>query len=76
MMDAQTVGRILLVVGIVIVIIGGLLLLFGRTFDGFPGTLRIEGQGFSCVVPILASIFLSIVLTVVLNVIVRLINRP
>lgn len=75
-MDYQSLGKILLAVGIVIVVAGGLLVLFGRTFDGFPGTLRFEGQGFSCVVPILASILLSIVLTVVLNVVIRLINRP
>ena len=75
-MDYQSLGKILLVVGVVILVIGGLLVLFGRTFDGFPGTLRVEGQGFSCVVPILASIMLSIVLTVVLNIVIRLINRP
>ena len=75
-MDYQSLGKILLVVGIVIVVIGGLLVLFGRSFGGFPGTLRIEGQGFSCVVPILASILLSIVLTIVLNLVIRLINRP
>jgi uncharacterized membrane-anchored protein YitT (DUF2179 family) len=76
MMDAQTIGRILLVVGVMVVIIGSVLVLFGRTFDNFPSTIRIEGQGFSCVVPILASILLSIVGTIVLNVIIRLINRP
>jgi hypothetical protein len=76
MMDAQTIGRILLVVGAIILILGGLLLLFGRTFDGLPGTIRIEGSGFSCVIPVLASILLSVVLTVVLNLIVRFINRP
>lgn len=75
-MDAQTIGRILLVVGVVVVIIGGVLVLFGRAFDNFPGTIRIEGQGFSCIVPILASILLSIIGTIVLNVIIRLINRP
>ncbi len=75
-MDYQSLGKILLAVGIVIVVIGGVFLLFGRSLNGFPGTLRIEGQGFSCVVPILASILLSIVLTIVLNVVARLINRP
>lgn len=75
-MDAQMLGRILLVVGVAILIIGGILVLFGRTFDGFPGTIRIEGSGFSCVIPVLASILLSVILTVVLNLIVRFINRP
>jgi hypothetical protein len=73
-MDFQSLGRILLVVGAVIIVLGGLLLVFGR--GGLPGTIRIEGQGFSCAIPILASILLSIVLTVVLNIVVRWINRP
>lgn len=76
-MDFQTIGRILLVIGIVVVILGLALMLLGRSgFLSLPGTLRIEGQGFSCVVPILASIVLSILLTVVLNIIIRYINRP
>ena len=74
-MDMQSLGRILLVVGAVIIVLGGLLLLFGR--DGnLPGTIRVEGQGFSCAIPILVSIILSIVLTVVLNIVARWINRP
>ena len=75
-MDAQMLGRILLVVGAAILILGGILLLFGRTFGGFPGTIRIEGSGFTCLIPIVASILLSIILTVVVNLIVRFINRP
>lgn len=76
-MDFQALGRILLVVGAVIIVLGGVLMLLGRFGGGeFPGTIRIEGQGFSCAIPILASIILSIVLTVVLNLIARWINRP
>ena len=75
-MDLQALGRILLVIGVVIVIIGGLLALFGRSFENLPGTIRVEGQGFSCAIPILASIILSVLLTVVLNIVIRLINRP
>lgn len=75
-MDAQSLGRILLVIGAVILVLGGILLLFGRSFDGFPGTLRVEASGFSCIVPVLASIILSIVLTIVVNLIIRLINKP
>jgi hypothetical protein len=77
-MDFQTIGRILLVIGIIIVLFGLALMLFGRSgfLSNLPATLRIEGQGFSCIIPILASIVLSILLTVVLNIIIRFINRP
>jgi len=40
-----------------------------------PGTLRIEGQGFTCFFPVVAMIFLSVVLTVVLNIVIRLMNH-
>lgn len=66
----------MLVVGAVILIIGGLIVLFGNSLGGFPGTIKVEAQGFSCIVPILVSIILSIVLTVVVNIVIRMINKP
>jgi hypothetical protein len=80
-MDYQALGRILLVMGIVIAILGGLLILLGNTpllksVGSLPGDIRIEGKGFSCLFPVVSMILLSIVLTIVLNIIVRLINRP
>jgi hypothetical protein len=75
-MDIQSLGKILLAVAALVAIVGVTLLLFGDRLNGFPGTLRVEGQGFTCIVPILASILLSIVGTIVLNLIIRWINRP
>jgi hypothetical protein len=79
-MDLNTVGRITLIIGIVIAILGGLLMLAARlpffsNLGSLPGDIHIEGQGFSCVVPIVSMILISIVLTIVLNIVVRLINR-
>ncbi len=71
-------GRWLMLAGIVITAMGGIVWLLGKIPWGgkdLPGTIRIEGSGFSCVFPVLASIVLSLVLTVVLNVIVRLIHK-
>jgi len=70
-------GKMLVLGGAVMVLIGGLVWLLAR-FPGlsrFPGTIRIERPGFTCVVPLLASLLLSIVLTIVLNIIVRFLNR-
>lgn len=80
-MDFQSIGRVLLIIGIVVAIFGGLLMLLGNTpilknFGSLPGDIRIERPGFTCVFPIVSMILLSIVLTVVLNIIIRLINRP
>ena len=77
-MDLQLIGRLLLVVGLGIAGLGGLLLVLGRFFNlgGLRGDIRIEGQGFTCFVPIVSMILLSVVLTILLNIIIRVINRP
>ena len=80
-MDINAVGRVVLIIGIVVAILGGLLMLAARlpffnNLGSLPGDIRIEGQGFSCFIPIVSMILVSVVLTIVLNIIVRLINRP
>ncbi|MBZ0277615.1 MAG: DUF2905 domain-containing protein [Anaerolineae bacterium] len=77
-MDIQSIGRLLVILGIGVALLGGLLMLLGRLpfFGNLPGDIRIQGQGFSCFVPIVSMILLSIILTVILNIIVRFINRP
>ncbi len=79
-MDISTVGRILLIMGLGITLLGGLLLLMGRipvvaTFIEAT-TLRIGNNGFTCITPIGLMIFISIILTILANIIIRLINRP
>lgn len=63
--------------GIVILAVGGIIWLAGRFLgnQSFPGTLHIDFQGGSCVIPILACIVISVVLTVVLNVVARWLGR-
>ncbi len=80
-MDPQSVGRVLLVVGLIVTVVGGLLLAFGRSglfsaIGNLPGDIRVQGQGFTCLVPIVSSILISVVLTIVLNLIIRFLNRP
>ena len=71
------VGKLLVVFGATIALVGGLLWLFSRLgFVGrLPGDIRIERPGLTCLIPLASSIILSIVLTVVLNVVVRLLRR-
>jgi hypothetical protein len=70
-------GRWMLIAGIVIAIIGGIIWLLSRIpgINQIPGTIKIQGSGFTCLIPLLASIVISIVLTVVLNLIARLLNH-
>ena len=78
MLDFQGFGRLLLLVGGTITLIGLVLMVGGRFFPWLgrlPGDIRYQGENVSCFVPIVTSILLSIVLTVVLNLIIRLLNR-
>jgi hypothetical protein len=65
----QDLGRLLLVLGVLLAVIGGGLMLFGRFH--LPGDLTFRSGGVTIYVPIATGIILSIVLTVVLNVIFR-----
>lgn len=77
MVSLETIGRWMIIGGIGIAVVGGLILLAARFFPNLsqlPGTIRIQGAGFTCVFPLLASIVLSIVLTILLNIFARLIK--
>jgi hypothetical protein len=65
----QDIGRLLLVFCVLLALIGGALMLFGRFH--LPGDLTFRTGGVTVYVPIATSIILSIVLTVVLNVVFR-----
>ena len=65
----QDVGRLLLVFGVLLVVIGGGLMLFGRFH--LPGDFTFRSGNVTVYVPIATSIVLSIVFTVVLNLMLR-----
>lgn len=80
-MDLQSIGRLLLIIGVGIAILGGLLMLSAnlpllRNLGSLPGNIRVEGQGFTCIVPVVSMLLLSVLLTIIINVVIRLINRP
>ncbi len=71
-------ARILILMGIALLVIGGLVYLVARTglpLGRLPGDIRIERDNFSCFFPIVTMIILSVVLTIALNLIVRFLNK-
>lgn len=65
-------GRILLVTGLAIAVIGGLLVLANRVGLGrLPGDIVWRGENWTVYVPLGWMIVLSVVLTVVLNLVFR-----
>ena len=65
-------GRILLVIGIVLVVVGGLAALGVRLpFGRLPGDIAIEGERGGFYFPIVTMISVSVVLTVLVNLFFR-----
>jgi hypothetical protein len=73
----ESIGKMLLILGGFIFVIGLILTFAGKIpyVGRLPGDIAIRRGGFSCYFPIVTSIVLSILLTIVLNVIVRLLKR-
>jgi hypothetical protein len=71
-------GRILIIVGLALLIVGGLLVLLPRVgiqLGRLPGDFRFDNGQITCLVPVATSILLSIILTVGLNLLIRFLNR-
>jgi hypothetical protein len=59
-------GRLLLVAGVLMIVVGGALMLFGRFH--LPGDITFRSGSVTVYLPIATSLILSVILTVVLNV--------
>jgi hypothetical protein len=66
------IGRLLLVIGLVLVVVGGLAALGVRLpFGRLPGDIAIEGERGGIYIPIVTMIIVSVVLTIIVNLIAR-----
>lgn len=65
-------GRILLIVGVLLVVVGGLAAMGVRLpFGRLPGDIAIEGERGGVYVPIVTMLIVSVVLTVLFNLFLR-----
>ena len=65
-------GRVLLIIGIVLVVVGGLSALGVRLpFGRLPGDIAIEGERGGIYIPIVTMLVISVVLTIVVNLFLR-----
>jgi hypothetical protein len=66
------VGRIILVIGIVLVVLGGLAVMGVRLpFGHLPGDIAIEGENGAIYIPLGTMLLISLILTLVFNVFLR-----
>ncbi len=74
MQNLESIGRWILIIGVVIAIVGGIIWLLGRIpgLQNLPGTIKIQGSGITVIIPLLAMVVLSVVLTIVINIILRI----
>jgi hypothetical protein len=73
----EGLGKILLIIGGIIVILG-LILVFSNhiTFLGkLPGDIFVKRDGFSFYFPIVTLLILSILITIIVNVILHFLNK-
>lgn len=65
-------GRLLFVIGLVLVVVGGLAALGVRLpFGRLPGDIAIEGERGAIYIPIASMIVISVILTIVVNFFLR-----
>lgn len=76
-METEGIGRLLLILGGLMMLAGGVLLAVGRIpgLGRLPGDIVIQRDGFTFFFPVVTMILLSVILTVALNVVLRLFNR-
>ena len=70
-MDIQSLGKLIVVVGIFLVVFGSLILLFPKIpFIGrLPGDILIKRDNFTFFFPLASSIVISLIITIILNLI-------
>ena len=77
-MDAASVGKWTVLLGLGLVVTGGLVWLLARLgipLGRLPGDIHVKGEGTSFHFPIVTCIIVSIVLTLIVNIVARFLGR-
>ncbi len=74
----ESIGKYLIIGGIILVLVGGLVFLaakLGLPLGRLPGDIRIEGKNGSFYFPLTTCILISVVLSIILTVVSRLFRK-
>ena len=83
MSDWSQLGKILVLIGLIVAVLGGLIVLLGklpgvgafRWLGKLPGDISIQREHFTLYVPLATSVVISVVLTLLLIVLSRFLKR-
>lgn len=77
MNELGNLGKLTVLAGVALVLLGGLLWLLGKVplLGHLPGDIRIQRGNISCFFPLTTMILLSVLLTVILNIVLRLMRK-
>ena len=78
MTDFETMGRILLVGGVLLAVVGLLVMGAGRLglpFGRLPGDINLQRGGLTVFIPLVSCLLASLVLTVVVNLVLWILRR-
>ena len=71
-------GRIMVILGITLALIGAVILAAGRLFPwlgNLPGDFNFQGQNFKIYFPLATMLLISILVTILLNILIRIFRR-
>ena len=74
MSDLSRLGKLVVMAGAALLVLGGLIWLAGRipALGHLPGDIRLQRGNVSCFFPLTTMIIVSVLLTVILNILLRL----
>ena len=77
MMDFSNLGKLVALMGLGLLVLGGLIWLMGKwpLLGHLPGDIRIQRENMSCFFPLTTMLLVSIVLTLLLNILLRLLRK-
>ena len=72
-MATESLGRMLLYIGVLLVIVGGFFILAAKIpwFGRLPGDLTFRREGLTVLIPITTMVLVSLVLTLLMNIVYR-----
>ena len=74
----ESLARLLVILGLVLIVVGGIIFLFSRIgvpLGRLPGDIRIERGNMTCLIGLGTSLLLSVLLTVIINILLRMLDR-